>query len=195
MSKQIWIVGIMISLMAFSLGCSAFMKADILMIQDDYRGAIELYQQYLVHHPDDFDAIRNLGFAYFKAGMSDRAVEAFRASLEITPSDPFTILYLGATYLGQKKLSQATEVWEQFEDSGRPQVENEIERQLVLLRAASRAIGSTSDAKASLVGQMEQATLQVEAAWQKAEVEAATEGGGNRNADGDGDGGGGSGGG
>ena len=178
---------VMLLLVLFA-GCTAFVKADILLARKDYKGAITLYHKYLADHPDDPDVSRNLGFAYFKEGIWDRAAEAFQSSLAGNPEDSFSILYLGATYLRQNKLPRAVAVWKQFEDSSRPQVKEEIERQLALLQSLSRPSGSTGGAKAAIAGQMRQAAENVEAVWSDAEMEDSIEGGGNRSGDGGGEG-------
>ncbi|MDD5723252.1 MAG: tetratricopeptide repeat protein [Syntrophales bacterium] len=173
--KNYWIIGIIIPLLALFSGCSTFIKADTLLARKDYRGAIELYKEHLVQHPGDSNAKSNLGFAYFKAGMLDNAAEEFQSSLKITPGDPFSTLYLGATYLKQKKLTQAITVWEKYKDSERSQVEKEIERQLALLRTASSVTESGKFTAQEIAEQMEQSIAKAEAAWYDAEFRALTE--------------------
>ena len=190
MRNRFWISCTVVPLLVLFAGCSAFMKADILLARKDYTGAIKLYHTYLANHPGDPDVSRNLGFAYFKEGLWDQAAEAFQSSLAGDPEDSFSIVYLGATYLRQNKFPLAAAVWEQFEDDSRPRVKEEIERQLALLRSLSRTAGSTVKAKAALAGQMSRAAEKVETVWSNAEIEDSMEGGGKRSGDGGGEGGG-----
>jgi len=104
--------------------------------------------------------------------MLDNAIEEFQSALRTTPGDPFSILYLGATYLKQKKLPQAITVWEKYKDSERPQVEEEIGRQLALLRTAARVTDSSESTTQSIARQMDQSVEKAEAAWYDAEMTA-----------------------
>ena len=174
------IVEIIILLSACLLGCTVAMKADIRLEHKNYRGAIELYNEYLTQNPGDFRVRSKLGLAYFRAGMLDNAAAEFESALRIKPGDPFPTLYLGVTYLKQKKLIHAMAIWENYKDSERPLVEKELRRQLTLLRAASdkdRAFKkagqlSTPDslkenAVQQLATQMDESIRKVEAAWEE----------------------------
>jgi len=200
------IVGMIILLSACLLGCTTIMKANSRLEQKNYRGAIELYREYLTQNPGDFRVRNKLGFACFKASMLDNAAEEFESALRMKPGDPFSTLYLGVTYLKQKELSKAMTIWENYKDKQRPLVEKEIGRQLALLRAErekdtpfgkadqlSATDGSKISAPKQLVIQMDESIRKAEAAWREAEEAAmtVTDGG----SDGDGEGGGGSGGG
>ena len=196
------IAGIIILLSAGLLSCTAAMKADVRLGQKNYRGAIELYGEYLTQNPGDFRVRSKLGFACFKASMLDSAAAEFESALRMKPGDPFPTLYLGVTYLKQKKLSQAMAIWENYKDRERPLVEKEIRRQLALLRAArdkdrafkkaghiSTPDSSKESAAQQFAIQMDESVRKVEAVWEKANSAAtAVEDGGG---DGDGDGGGG----
>jgi len=193
------IVGIIILLSICLPGCTTTMKADTRLEQKNYRGAIELYREYLTQNPSDFRVRSKLGFAYFKAGMLDNAAAEFESALRMKPGDPFPTLYLGATRLKQKRLSQAIAIWKNYKDSERPLVEKEIGRQLTLLRVArdkdrafkkagqiSTPDSSKESAAQQLTIQMDASIRKVEAAWEKAKSAApAMEGDGG---DGDGDG-------
>lgn len=193
------IVGIIILLSACFLGCTATMKADTRLEQKNYRGAIELYREYLTQNPGDFRVRSKLGFACFKAGILDNAAAEFESALRMKPGDPFPTLYLGVTCLKQKKLSQAMAIWENYKDSERPLVEKEIRRQLALLRAArdkdrafkkaeqiSTPDGSKKSAAQQLAIQMDESARKVEDAWEEAKSTAMTV----EDDGGDGDGGG-----
>lgn len=193
------IVGIIIFLSVCLLGCTAAMKADSRLGQKNYRDAIELYREYLTQNPSDFRVRSKLGFAYFKAGMLDNAAAEFESGLRMKPDDPFPTVYLGVTYLKQKKLSQAMTIWKNYKDSEKPLVEKEIGRQLALLRAArdkdrafkkaeqiSTPDGSKKSAAQQLAIQMDESVRKVEIVWEEAKSAAtAVEDGG-----GDGEGGG-----
>jgi len=175
------IVGMIILLLACLLGCTTTMKANSLLEQKNYRGAIELYREYLTQNPGDFRVRSKLGFACFKASMLDNAAEEFESALRMKPGDPFSTLYLGATCLKQKKLSQAMAIWENYKDSERPLVEKEIRQQLALLRVAwdkdrafkkaeqiSTSYKSTKPAAKQFAIQMDKSIRKIESAWEKA---------------------------
>ncbi len=202
MQKKYRVMGFVILLLTCMMGCTAAMKADMRMNQNDYGAAIELYTEHLAQNPGDLRARSRLGLAYLKAGMTDKAASEFESVFGSEPADPFSTLYLGITYLRQKRLDEAITTWEKFRDSERPLVEEEVERQLALLRAVrdketpfgkADQFSATDD---SLIAAAKQRTLQmdesikkVEAAWEEAEQAALTPGEGQ----GDGDGGGGGG--
>lgn len=168
----------LISLMALFSGCSPFIKADMLLARNDYRGAIELYAKYLADHPDNMDATGNLGFAYFKAGMWNQAAEAFELTLEGAPRQPFSTLYLGATYLKQRRLMPAVAIWEEYQDMERPEVEREIRQQITLLKAAARGVETGRLTVQEIATQMKRSVETVEATWYDAEIRISIEGGG-----------------
>ncbi len=195
------IMGIIILLSACLPGCTSTMKADTRLEQKNYRGAIELYREYLTQNPGDFSVRSKLGFACLKAGMLDNAAEELESALKTNPGDPFPDLYLGVTYLKQKELKKAMSVWENYKDKERPLVEREIGRQLALLRAArdkdkpfgkaeqiSTSDGSRKSAAQQLAIQIDESIGKVEAVWEKANsaAMAVEEGGGDGNGGGGG---------
>ena len=194
------IVGIVILLLACLTGCTTTMKANTRLEQKNYKSAIELYREYLTQNTGDFRARSKLGFAYFKAGMLDNAAAEFESALRMKPGDPFPTLYLGATRLKQKKLSQVMTIWKDYKDSERPLVEKEIRQQLTLLSSArdkdrafkkdgqiSTPDSSKKNTAQQLAIQMDESIRKVEAAWEKAKSTAMTvenEGGGDGGGDG-----------
>lgn len=195
MRQKYLIIVMIIPMLALFPGCSAFMKGDMRLARSDYRGAVELYTTYLAEHPDNVDAKSNLGFAYVKAGMLDDAVDEFQSLLKITPGDPFATLYLGVTYLMQKKLLPAIKVWESFEDKSRPEAEEAIGMELTLLRSVAYGAESSEEPSPAVVRQMKESAEKVEAAWHEAELRIAVASGGDRSGGDGNDGGGGGGGG
>ena len=202
MWKRYRVMGIVILLMACIMGCTGVMKADMRLEQKNYRGAIELYKEYLTQNPGDFSVRSRLGLAYLKANMPDNAAAEFESALRMKPGDPFPTLYLGVTYLKLKELSKAMAIWGNYKDKQRPLVEKEIGRQLVLLRAErekntpfgkadqlSATDGSRLSTPKQLAMQMDESIRKAEAAWGEAESAAMAV------ADGAGDGDGGDGGG
>lgn len=198
------VMGIVILLLTCIMGCTAAMKADMRLEQKNYRGAIELYKEYLAQNPGDFRVRSKLGLAYLRAGMPDNATAEFESALRTNPDDPFPTLYLGMTYLKQKRLDEAITTWETYKDKERPLVEKEVGRQLELLRAErdketpfgkadqfSATNGSLIAAAKQRAMQMDKSIREIETAWEEAEraAMAVADGGG------DGDGGNGGGGG
>jgi len=57
--------------------------------------AVESIRKALEGDPNDPDYRFNLGYALWKAGEFDKAADAFRSTLDLTPEDPEAILMLG----------------------------------------------------------------------------------------------------
>jgi hypothetical protein len=64
----------------FSTGVSAYLRAD-------YEAAVTAFETHLANQPTDASAWYNLGNAYRGAGVSGRAVWAWRQTLELRPRD------------------------------------------------------------------------------------------------------------
>ncbi len=67
--------------------------------------AIAAYQRALAEFPGDFDALTNLGLAYFNAGQFESALDVYQRASELEPDDPVLLERIGGTRerLGQRK--------------------------------------------------------------------------------------------
>ena len=63
--------------------------------QGDYKGAIELFTQYIADHPQDADAFYNRGRAYEESGELDKAIEDFNTATTISPDEHSFWMSLG----------------------------------------------------------------------------------------------------
>ena len=82
-------------------------RAEILIEQNRFREAIDVYSEIILVEPDDEAAYTNLGHAYMILGDFERAKDAFQNALHINPdnetallglqkiSDPDSTLYSG----------------------------------------------------------------------------------------------------
>ncbi len=66
----------------------------------DYRAAIERFSRY-------DKAYQSLGYAYYKTGQFDQAMEALNQALEITPANPTAHLYKMLIYVTMNEIEQA----------------------------------------------------------------------------------------
>ena len=62
-------------------------RADRLMEQKDFSGAINIYSEILLIEPDDDAAYTNMGQAYMVLGYTERAGNAFNNALHINPDN------------------------------------------------------------------------------------------------------------
>lgn len=67
-------------------------KAENCIVQNDFRGAIRLYEDILLIEPDDEVAYTNLGRIYMIQGENQKARESFRNALTINPENETALL-------------------------------------------------------------------------------------------------------
>ena len=77
-----------------------------------------------------------LGVWYLKTGRLNEAIAEFETTLKNEPGEPFATYYLGLAYLNKENFEKAIQVWEGYRNMNKPLIEEEIGRQLTLLRIA-----------------------------------------------------------
>ncbi|WP_207683136.1 tetratricopeptide repeat protein [Desulfonema magnum] len=101
--------------------------------QKNYNEAIPLYKEYLAENPDSAEARLNMGIAYLKTGFADAAIAEFETVLKSSPNHPDAVLYMGLAHLSKGKLDEAIVVLENYRNSRKPLVEEEVMHQMTLL--------------------------------------------------------------
>lgn len=62
-------------------------QADRLIVAEDYRGVVKVYQEILLVEPDDEVAYTNMGHAFMLLGDYPAAANAFKNALHINPEN------------------------------------------------------------------------------------------------------------
>jgi tetratricopeptide (TPR) repeat protein len=136
-------------------GCSAYMRGNVKLDLKQYAAAIADYQEALAKDPDHWQARRQLGYAYIKAGHYDKAIEELTKVLQQRPGDPDATYYLGLAQLKNEQLPKATEAWKTYKNTEKPLVAEAIRRQVTVveiaesLRLAKQAIADEAKLKAT----------------------------------------------
>lgn len=76
--------------------------ADVFAARAEFPDAIREYQQYIVDHPQDSDALMGLGVAFQKAGRSTEALAALRRALAADPSNALAARNAAAVELARQ---------------------------------------------------------------------------------------------
>ena len=71
-----------------------------------------------------------------KTGRLNEAIAEFETTLKNEPGEPFATYYLGLAYLNKEDFEKAIQVWEGYRNMNKPHIEEEIGRQLALLKIA-----------------------------------------------------------
>jgi tetratricopeptide (TPR) repeat protein len=103
------------------------------MDKDD---AIPVYEGYIGENPDSVKSRGRLGVWYLKTGRLNEAIAEFETTLKNEPGEPFSTYYLGLAYLNKENFEKAIQIWEGYKNINKPLIEEEIGRQLTLLRIA-----------------------------------------------------------
>jgi tetratricopeptide (TPR) repeat protein len=155
MRKICQLLGIVV-LVAFGLsGCSAYMAGNLKLSQKQYEAAIADYQEALAKDPDHWQARRQLGYAYIKAGQADKAIEELTKVLQQRPGDPDATYYLGLARLDNEQLPKAAQTWKTYKNTEKPMVAEAIRRQVTVveiaasLRLAKQAIAEEAKLQAT----------------------------------------------
>jgi len=117
-------------------GCSAYMMGNVKLSLKQYAAAIADYQEALAKDPDHWEARRQLGYAYIKAGQYDKAIEELTKVLQQRPADPDAPYYLGLARLDNEQLPKAAQTWKTYEDKEKPLVAEAIRRQVTVVEIA-----------------------------------------------------------
>ncbi|HEV2989632.1 MAG TPA: rhomboid family intramembrane serine protease [Candidatus Angelobacter sp.] len=73
-------------------------KAEALLQQEDYPGAIQVLERRVASHPDDEDALVKLGNAYELNHQPEKGVDAFEKAVRLNPNSSKTQTMLGYAY-------------------------------------------------------------------------------------------------
>ncbi len=116
-------------------GCAQILRArgEIAMASNNYEAAIGHFQESLIKNPDDHETRARLGFAHFKAGRTDQAIEILREVLLKKADEPSASLYLGMALLKRGERGAAMAAWRNYRNPAQPIVNKEIKKQLTLL--------------------------------------------------------------
>ncbi|MGA8182820.1 MAG: tetratricopeptide repeat protein [Terriglobia bacterium] len=97
----------------------------------DYAAAADAYHAFLTTHPDDADALSNLGVVLVRLGRYDEAIQEYEAAERLRPGDWRIKLNLALAYRKSGKMQEATAQLEELHSLA-PQV-----KQISLLLADS----------------------------------------------------------
>ena len=94
-------------------GILAFYQGYTRQLQGDLRNAVTSYEQALEDLSDSAPVLNNLGFAYFRLGRYDRAIEYLQRAIAADPENAEAQLNLGLIYYNIERYSQAVGPLEQ----------------------------------------------------------------------------------
>ncbi|HEU0208408.1 MAG TPA: tetratricopeptide repeat protein [Candidatus Udaeobacter sp.] len=75
--------------------------------QGNYRAAEKQYQEILAIHPNNLDALCNLGVVYFRTGRIQTAESTLKRALAVAPNDDFALTTLGIVHYRQSRFDDA----------------------------------------------------------------------------------------
>src|SRR4030042_6023665 len=76
-------------------------------IQDNYQKAIELLEKYIPSRPYNYLALKFLGIACIRVGMSEKGVSALNQALQLNPEDPEIYVFRAQYFLQMNKIEAA----------------------------------------------------------------------------------------
>ena len=94
-------------------GILAFYQGYTRQLQGDLRSAVTSYEQALTDLNESAPVLNNLGFAYFRLGRYDRAIEYLQRAIAADPQNAEAQLNLGLIYYNIERYSQAVGPLEQ----------------------------------------------------------------------------------
>ncbi|NOY78936.1 MAG: tetratricopeptide repeat protein [Calditrichaeota bacterium] len=120
------------------LGCasSAYHTGQKALRQGHYEEAIRAFRNAVRENPQNSEALRNLGIAYFKTKNYKMAIPILKKVHERAPKDGVALYYLGASFEKSGQVKQAIQTYRQFTRLSRfSKIRKTVEAQLrVLLR-------------------------------------------------------------
>lgn len=72
-----------------------------------YAQRLDQWEKAVKENPDDYNAVENLGKAYYKAGEYEKAIEAYTKALRITPTPAYIVRDRGLAYMQIKEFGRA----------------------------------------------------------------------------------------
>ncbi len=98
---------------------------------EQYDEAIKIFLVELKANPENANIWRDLGIAYYKNGMPDKALAALEKSHQLDSGDGSTIFYLGAIYEDRSDYQRAIDYFSQYIRVGRlKKIRGKLERRL-----------------------------------------------------------------
>ena len=141
---------------ALFLGCAAssYHIGQKALQQGKYEEAIAAFRKSVQENPQNKEALRNLGIAYFKNNNYKMAIPIFEKIHEKAPKDGVTLFYLGASFEKTGQLKQAIQTYRQFTKLGHfSKMRKTVEAQLrVLMRKQIRQEVKQAVAKEKSLG-------------------------------------------
>ncbi len=141
----------MLAAMLLMSACSkTYMEGNMDVADDDYQAAIVKYEQTLAQRPTYDLGWLHLGYAYFKMGQYDKAIEAFNRTLDLREGQPDAEFFRALSYIGLGKLDQGFQLLAEYKDPTLNDMSEYIREQAVGLQGQ----GLSPDA---IIANMEQA--------------------------------------
>ncbi|WP_373500442.1 tetratricopeptide repeat protein [Desulfococcus sp.] len=124
---------VLMALLFFGFGCSSKMAGEVQLGFGNYGAAIQNFEKAVSENPDDGEARKLLGIAYYKNGQAEPAALELTRALEILPDDPDARYYLGLAELRRGNGESAARNWRRHHDPEHPRVQEAVNQQLTLL--------------------------------------------------------------
>jgi tetratricopeptide (TPR) repeat protein len=124
---------VLVAVLFLGFGCSSKMAGDVQLRFGNYDAAVQNFQEAVSKNPEDGEARKQLGIAYYKSGQPGPAARELTKALEILPDDPDARYYLGLAELREGNGEAAAESWRRHHDPAHPMVQDAVNRQLTLL--------------------------------------------------------------
>ncbi|MEX2121004.1 MAG: glycosyltransferase [Pirellulales bacterium] len=84
---------------------------ETLFLQDKLPEARQVLEQIAAQDPADAASLHNLGTVYLRTRQYERAIDAYRASLDARPDSPDTHVHLGYALKESGRLAEAVDAW------------------------------------------------------------------------------------
>jgi len=126
-----------------------YMKGNIDIADGDYQAAVAQLEQTTSTRPTYDLGWLHLGYAYFRLGNYDKAIEAFNRTLDLREGQPDAEFFRALSYIGLGKLDQGFELLSQYKD---PTL-NDMSEQIREQAAGLQGQGLSPDA---IIANMEQ---------------------------------------
>ena len=138
----------------FIFGCSNKMAGEMQLGFGNPGAAVPKLQAAVSENPEDGEARKLLGIAYYESGQPGPAAVELARVLETPPDDPDARYYLGLAELREGNEERAAAAWRDHQDPAHPAVQAAVNQQLTLLdirrsvKLAKKAIAEEESLKA-----------------------------------------------
>ncbi len=125
---------LILGLLLFGCAASTSRVGQRALRKGNTRQAVVLLEKAVRENPQNTQALRDLGIAYFKTGDYNKAIRALTKVHQKMPKDGPTLFYLGAAYEKSGQTSKAISVYRQFTKISRfSRIRRIVEAQLHVL--------------------------------------------------------------